>query len=364
MGAEPPLESERKLEREMELDEHVFLEELMALRRDPNWEAIPNEITDLCSNAWPFDYCFDQNTLSFPPNSSSQPLSTHNLHEFYNPLPNEFSVPQIPDSAFTAMEVAAAAAVAAAPLTFQPEHPNVEREEEEEEEEEQLGFLADEIQNMEAVQVESICKMEPNQSPEELQVFNIGTCSSSSSLERKNRAKKLQGQPSKNLMAERRRRKRLNDRLSMLRSIVPKISKMDRTAILADAIEYMKELLEKIGNLQNEVEGSNSRMNSLKNTKPSEFVVRNTPKFEVESRDGETRIEICCGGKPGLVLSTVNTIEALGLEIQQCVISCFNDFALQATCSSQEMKQRTREVEAEELKEALFRNAGYGGSCL
>lgn len=56
--------------------------------------------------------------------------------------------------------------------------------------------------------------------------FDVGSSSSSCLPEKKGRAKKVEGQPSKNLMAERRRRKRLNDRLSMLRSVVPKISKV------------------------------------------------------------------------------------------------------------------------------------------
>ena len=53
----------------------------------------------------------------------------------------------------------------------------------------------------------------------------------------------------------------------------------------------------------------------------------------MERRNVDTRIEICCAAKPGLLLSTVTTLEALGLDIQHCVISCFNDFGMQASCS-------------------------------
>ncbi|KAL4365817.1 hypothetical protein AHAS_Ahas07G0144000 [Arachis hypogaea] len=57
-------------------------------------------------------------------------------------------------------------------------------------------------------------------------------------------------------MAKRRCRKKLNDRLYMLWSVVPKISKMDRTSILGDAIHYLRELLQRNNDLHNEREST------------------------------------------------------------------------------------------------------------
>ncbi|KAL6957862.1 hypothetical protein U1Q18_005361 [Sarracenia purpurea var. burkii] len=319
----------------MENNGNGFLEELLAIRSDP-WEAtIPNPtgMSEFCNNGWSFD-CFTQNPVAIPPSSFVDefhlpPDQTLNcpFADFYCPFGDDFSAQEVTDHSMSIMD---------------DEEPNL------------IGNI---LHNLET---NVPCKFEPIQS-NEAPDFNVGLCAE----RRSKKLKKVDGQPSKNLMAERRRRKRLNDRLSMLRSVVPKISKMDRTSILGDTIDYMKELLARINNLQEEIEvdaNQLSLMSIVKDSKPNELLVRNSPKFDVERRSIDTRIEICCAGKPGLLLSTVTTLEALGLEIQQCVISCFNDFAMQASCS-EELEQRAI-LSSEEIKQALFRNAGYGGMCL
>ncbi|KAF5739807.1 Beta HLH protein 93 [Tripterygium wilfordii] len=324
----------------MEFNEHGFLEELLALRRE-SWDTnIPTQMNELFSSDFNLNN-FEENPDVIFANSFcegfSAPIDHHQYSNFNNEV-YEFSAPQFTESSYNT-----------APFPVQEEYSLSMLEDE--------GLFGDDIQNMQ----EELCKLEPVQSPEVPENFKFSSFS-----ERKVRGKKLEGQPSKNLMAERRRRKRLNDRLSMLRSIVPKISKMDRTAILADTIDYTKELLDRITKLQQEIESGGSDQGKMvdmfKDIHSNENVVRNSPKFKVERRNRDTQIEICCAGKPGLLLSSVTTLEALGLEIEQCVISCFNDFAMQASCA-EDLDQKS-DLSPDDIKQALFRNAGYGGRCL
>uniref|UniRef100_A0A803MB32 Plant bHLH transcription factor ACT-like domain-containing protein n=1 Tax=Chenopodium quinoa TaxID=63459 RepID=A0A803MB32_CHEQI len=257
---------------------------------------------------------------------------------------------------------------------------------------------------------------------------------------------KRKGLPAKNLMAERRRRKKLNDRLYLLRPVhlrivvdwsgaylvvlldgwggisngkggtleglwrlgsaklhwinllpcslaLPGLSGvlcqqmillvldwMDRASILGDAIDYLKELLERISELHNELESSNPGPLMPASSHPSTLIPPTLPcrvkeeispnslpvpknqlaRIEVSAGEGRAvNIHLFCARRPGLLLSTLEALENLGLDIQQGVISCFNGFALDIFRAEQ--CREGNEILPEQIKAVLLDSAGFHG---
>ncbi|XP_031127159.1 transcription factor ABORTED MICROSPORES isoform X1 [Ipomoea triloba] len=201
------------------------------------------------------------------------------------------------------------------------------------------------------------------------------------------------GPQSKNLVAERKRRKKLNERLYALRALVPKISKLDRASILGDAIEYVMELQKQAKDLQNELEvnsddegtGGRNRNNNLRaedrnginpcvpkpepekhsnleSEKTDDKVQQMEPQVEVAQLDGsEFLVKVFCEHKYGGFVRLMEALNSLGLEVTNvnttrhtCLVS--NIFKVE--------KRDSEMVQADHVRESLLeltRNPGGRG---
>ncbi|KAK4745025.1 hypothetical protein SAY87_011337 [Trapa incisa] len=197
---------------------------------------------------------------------------------------------------------------------------------------------------------------------------------------------------SKNLVAERNRRKKLNDRLYSLRALVPRISKLDRASILGDAIEFIKDLQKQAKELQDELEehsdiedgrhvGSSSNniqshgsgTNLVPITNPEKAMAgcetsrqnhrdpdhtnfekpqQMEPQVEVAQVDGsEFFVKVFGEHRPGGFVRLMEALDALGLEVTNVNMTSFR--SLVSNVFTVEKKDSDL-VQADHVKDSLI----------
>ncbi|KAL3738397.1 hypothetical protein ACJRO7_019863 [Eucalyptus globulus] len=158
--------------------------------------------------------------------------------------------------------------------------------------------------------------------------------------------------PLSHVEAERQRRDKMNQRFYALRSVVPNVSRMDKASLLADAVDYIKELRSRIDALESKlVKYERSSPKRLKSDRAVADVSETTSLLSNNSstmdsttlavpRLSEMAVEVKVLGPEAVVqvrspnvghpcARLMDVLEELGLAVQHASMSCVKGMMLQ-----------------------------------
>lgn len=139
------------------------------------------------------------------------------------------------------------------------------------------------------------------------------------------------------VLAERRRREKLNDRFMALRALVPNVSKMDKASILGDAIDYVTELQKRLRSLESKAAQDGSLRQSNGNAMECERVepVKSEQGREADVVQGQINISVSmendvaviklhCPWRPTLLIDVLQAISEFEFEVSAVQSSATN----------------------------------------
>ncbi|KAJ7944590.1 Transcription factor bHLH18 [Quillaja saponaria] len=173
------------------------------------------------------------------------------------------------------------------------------------------------------------------------------------------------------VMAERKRREKLNQRFIALSAIVPGLKKMDKASVLGDAIKYVKQLQERVNSLEEKVAKKTvesvvfvkrSILSADDDTSSSDenFDSRSNqlplPEIEVRLSDKNVLIRVHCEKQIGCVTKILSQIEKLHLNVHNSCALPFGNTTLDITIVAEmnEEYSMTAKDLVRNLKESLL----------